>query len=297
MKKVIYGNRTKNPAYLDLTGMFPATETKLGFFRIGDRAAAHIRCLEWRKANPDRKLIVIDMPTGINDILNIFVAQECPAEWVFGDMVDEYWLMDAHDEPVVLEGEAFMTEPIWEWWFYFNQREGFRGLKPTIRPTPAAQERVARLKEEWRLPDRYMTIQPLFDAPYALYRNRTPEFWEDLIAHVAPKIPVVVLGNPVNYSKIRTHPQAYSGWARGLSVMESIAMISGATLHVGGETGTTIWAAVMGVNTYGMYANVHYDDVVWFAEPISFGGCIRMNKAYEDAPTLLDVEDWWSKLP
>ena len=73
-------------------------------------------------------------------------------------------------------------------------------------------------------------------------------------------------------------------------------MISGARMHIGGETGTTIWASVMGVNVYGMYACVRYEDVAWFAEPVSFGGNVRMNKALDAPSTLEDVERWWKEL-
>ena len=300
MRKIIVGNRTKAPGYFDLIARWPAPGIKrAGFYRVGDRAAAYILCLEWRLANPDRKLIVIDMPLAHNEMLTIFPAVECSAEWMFSELADEIWLFDDHTEEIAKpDAEPLVDLQIWEWWYYFSQRKGYQFVHPTIRPPENALKRVEKLRKEWNLPFRYATIQPLFDAPYAVYRNRPPEYWEEVIAYNAPKIPLVVLGHPANYSKLSIHPQVYSGWARGLSVIESIAMVSGSTMHVGGETGTTIWASVMGVNTYGIYENVEYapEDRIWLAEPLPFAGKVRVNKGMELSFTKADIFDWWEKL-
>lgn len=295
MKTIVCGSRTGEPAYFDLTGRFH-TGRQTGFFRIGDRAAGYVFCLEWRRKKPDRRLVVIDIPDGFNEHMHIFVGRECPAEWVFGDLADEVWLLDSHDEPIDPPGEALLTVPIWEWWYHFNRRQGNVGLQTDVRPPAAAMQRVEALKAEWRLPPIYATLQPLCDAPYAFYRNRSPAFWEALIARLSPELPLVVIGHPPSFANISCHPYAYCAWTRGLNVLESLAMISGATMHVGGETGTTIWSSLMRVNTYGVYACVHYEDSLWFAQPLDFGGQVRMNLGYDDDLTPDDVLGWWRYL-
>jgi hypothetical protein len=294
MKKIILTDRTENPAYYDLVARFPISEECAGFFRIGDRAAAYVQCLEWRLANPNSKLVIIDMPRAHNETLAIFVAEECPALWVFGELADEIWLIEDSEEMVPEpEGKPLYTMPIWEWWYYFNKREGFKTLRPTIRPPQKNLDTVRRLKDEWKLPERYATIQPLFDAPYATYRNQPPEFWEEIVAYLTPRMPLVILGNPANYSKMMPHPQVYSGWSRGLTVLDSIAMISQSSMHIGGETGTTIWSSLMGVNTYGIYAGVIYEGDFWFTEPMCFGGMVRINNTLDAKLTAKDIESCW----
>lgn len=294
MKKIVLNTRTETPVYYDLVARFPINEECAGFFRIGDRAAAYIQCLEWRKQNPNGKLIVIDMPRAHNESLAFFVAEECPALWVFGEIADEIWLIDDYREIIHKpEADPLYTMLIWEWWYHFNKRKGYEDLKPTIRPPQRNMLAVRGLKDEWGLPDRYATIQPLFDAPYATYRNQPPEFWEEIITYLAPKIPLVVLGNPANVPKMITHHKAYSGWSRGLSVLDSIAMIAGSALHIGGETGTTIWSSVLGTDTYGIYAEVYYEDEAWFAEPLCFHSNVRINKTLNAASSARDIEWWW----
>lgn len=289
MQKIVLNNRVKNPAYFDLCGRFPEDGCE-GLFLVGDRATAYIFCLEWRQANPDRKLIIIDMPTGHHPLLSMkCIGKACPAAWMFQDIADEIWLLLGYDEPVEEpEGERLCRQKPWVWWHEFNFRQGNLHLTPTIKPPPATDW----LKEEWQLPHRYATIQPLFDARYDTYRNQSPEFWEEIVAHIAPKIPLVVVGDPVNYSKMRTHPKAYSAWARGISVMESLSMIAGASMHIGGETGTTIWASIMGVNVYGVYSDVTYEN--WLADPLAFGGLVRIGRSLDVPSTCEAIEGFWN---
>lgn len=264
-----------------------------GFFRIGDRAAAYIKLLEWRRDNPSRKLIILDMPDGHNETLSCLIARECSAEWVFGEIADEIWLVDKMDEMLPKpEAEGIYTQLIWEWWYYFNQRQGNLALmNPPIRPTDEAFQKVKELRNMWGLPERYVTIQPLFDAPYADYRNQPPAFWYEAAQEIAKEAPLVILGHSRNASLMPTPANAIPAWSLSLSVMESLALIHGSSMHVGGETGTTIWSGIFGVNTYGIYASVRYEDV-WFAEPISFGGMVRINKTMDQALTARDAADW-----
>lgn len=293
MKRVVLNTRTSNPAYLDLIVQHPVNNCA-GFFRIGDRAAAYIKLLEWRRDNPDRKLIILDMPDAHNDTLSCLVAKECPAEWVFGEIADELWLVDQHNEVLPKpDAECLYTQLIWAWWYYFNERRGNLHLQPTIQPTELSLKFARDFKSKWGLTEQYATIQPLFDAPYASYRNQPPEFWYEIVNAVSKEAPVVVLGHPRNAPLMATPPRVIPAWSMGLNVMESLALIHGSTMHVGGETGTTIWSSIFGVNTYGVYPSVSYEDV-WLAEPISFGGSmIRINKTMEAIPTSRDAAAWW----
>ena len=293
MKRIVLNNRQKNPAYFDLIVQHPANGCS-GFFRIGDRAAAHICLLEWRQDNPERKLIILDMPDAHNETLSCLIARQCPAEWVFGDLADELWLVDQPNELLPKpDAEPLYTQRIWEWWYHFNKRS--RNIQPTIRPPVESLEKAKVLREKWNLPKRYATFQPLFDAPYAEYRNQPPEFWYEIANNISQEIPLVILGHPDVTKRMKTPVNAIAAWSESLNVLESMALIEGATMHVGGETGTTIWSSIFGTHTYAIYANVIYEDL-WFVEPISFGGQVRINKTMDVGITTIDIREWWKNL-
>jgi hypothetical protein len=127
-------------------------------------------------------------------------------------------------------------------------------FQPSIKPAAEALERADHeLKDKLGSETGFISFQPLFDATYSRPRNGAIEWWYSLCEKIAERVPVVILGD-ISCSKSMGCPTgAIPLWELGLNPMESLAVISKARAHLGGETGTTLWAPILGVPTLALY--------------------------------------------
>jgi hypothetical protein len=267
MRVVKLGAHSAAPAFFDMAARFkPQTAHWYGGgFRIGDRAAAHIYLQFWRLHNPSRKLIALED----NTLPGTEYSRWLPAAWLFRGIADEVWeIAGARDVVKRPPGEALYVRTLWQFWKSFMHST--RSLVPEIHPDSVSVMRAEQLLKELKVPKRYLSIQPLFDAEYDKHRNREAEWWQVLIDKLSAVLPVVVLGAPANAKKLKLPFGCFPMIARNLDPMTSLAFIERAALHVGGATGTTIWAPILHVPTVAIY-KVWTSTGVTDVRPISFG--------------------------
>jgi hypothetical protein len=246
----VFGTRTESPAFFDMSARFNPG----GFYQIkesfgmGDRAAVHVWLWDWRKNNPHRKLVVIEDRT----LSGPAWRNNLRGEWLFSELADELWIVEERGENIPMPpGEAIYRVAVWGAWRGLRDRR--ISLNPTIRPLPEAMN-AARLKlEELKVPDRFITLQPLFDAPFNFYRNGKISWWEEVCENLSKEFPTVVIGDVGNSSRMKVAKDAYPLWTHGLCPMESLAVVSQASVHIGGMTGFTIWAPIFKVPTVAVY--------------------------------------------
>jgi len=113
--------------------------------------------------------------------------------------------------------------------------------------------RADTLLQDLKVPGNYVTIQPLFDAHYDKHRNQKASWWQAVVERMSGRVPTVVLGVHPNLKHIRLPGNCYPMIARGVDPMVSLALIAKASMHVGGATGTTIWAPILKVPTVAIY--------------------------------------------
>jgi hypothetical protein len=267
MKQKIIGNRKGNPAYYDMACRFPPQGITWTYgcpFRIGDKAVAHLQCLMWRQKNPDRKLVVLE------DLTQPVYSQggvEVPADWVFDGIADEIWSAEGAADPMAKpEGEPLYNECLWNYW------AGLRDNPPQVKSsiTPPLG-RINHLLDDLGIPDDFIALNPLFDAPYNSFRNATPGWWKNLAGHLAKKVPIVLIGPAENAKKMETPEGVWPLWEQHLTVLESLATISLSRGYVGGECGPTLWSPVLRKPTVGVYDGfTPWDN--WWTRPLSFDG-------------------------
>jgi hypothetical protein len=261
------GDRTSAPAFFDMAARFkPRGAHWYGQgFRIGDRAAAHIYLKVWRQANPSRKLVVVED----NHIPGTEYSRWLPATWLFDGIADEVWKTANQNETVRRpNGEALYVRTLWAFWKSFMHSA--RAVEPVIQPDDISMRRADTLLREMRVPAHYVTLQPLFDASYDKHRNQKPDWWQGLIERAVGRMPTVILGVHPNLKQLRLPHNCYPIIARGVDPMVSLALIAKGAMHVGGATGTTLWAPILKKPTVAIYkawAPVGGTDV----RPISFG--------------------------
>lgn len=266
--KRIYGQRLGPLAYFGMDYRFRPlylTGPEVAF-RIGDRAAAYIWLGDWRKRNPGRKLIVIEDSVSPSAEHSRFL----PGWWLFSDIADELWVLDGETGLIPqLTGESLYHVSMWTIWRWLRTNNCFC---PSLKPTRAAYESARAKVEKLRIPDSFVTVQPLFDAKYDRYRNMSPKWWQSLCKSIATRHPVVVIGS-VSSSKLMAIPEGvYPAWECGLNPMESLALISQAKAHVGGCTGTTLWSSIFRVPTLAVYRTwADHPKKRTDSRPISFG--------------------------
>lgn len=257
MVKKIFGNRTGSPAYFDMSSKV---------FRIGDRAAAYVWLGDWRLRNPNRRLAVIED----NSLSGTEHGRYLPGSWLFEGIIDELWVVDRKKESAPrLSGENLYHVSLWRIWRWLAKNKTFI---PTISPLLSAFE-TARVKlDELGVPEKFMTVHPLFDAEYDKFRNGGVSWWEGLCERFSREFSTVILGKESSAEKMRVSGKAYPIWKCRLNPMESMAVMFMARVHVGGMTGLTLWSAIFRVPTLAVYP-------VWQehrnrgtdARPISFG--------------------------
>lgn len=286
MKKTIVGEH-EGPLYcMDMACKF-VPEIKPPWyghgFAIGDRAWTHVWMLDWRERHPDARLILTDR-THNNVHLRSWAAS-LDAHWLGQDLVDEIWETDYPEEPLP-DPRAYPLYhvPMGRIWKWLRRNSS---VQPTIRPKKDALERADMLLKKYGVPPRFITLQPLFDASYNTYRNAPPSWWGSICQELSRLAPVVVVGAYWNAGRMPIPSRSFPLWEERLSSMETLAIVSRATAHVGGETGVTIWAPIFKVPTLALYKKwrgweKNYLDV----RPISFGAPV-MPAALCVAPTVV----------
>jgi len=266
------------PAYFDMAARFrPPQVRSYGIFRIGDRAAAHIMVGDWRVSHPDHQLTVIE-----DDFADtVRYSRILTARWLFEGWVDQIWSTERLGETVPLpQGEAVCKYPYFEHWSRFRRDMTFI---PSIKPDAGAVDRVREALSDMKVGPEFVTIQPLWDACYLRYRNELPVWWMEVVERLARDIPVVVLGLASNFIDVKCPAGAFPLYNLNWNIMESLAAMSLAKAHIGGETGTTLWAPIFGVPTLALYR-------CWFLPgarldvcPISFGKPVVWGRLGSDA--------------
>lgn len=248
MKQIIIGNHTGSRyAFLDMSGRFKP-KVWGGTFRMGDRAAAHLWVAEWRKRNPDDRIIIIDDPfkDDAADALNLDAA------WLFAGVADDIWMMEHKDEHIDKpRAYPLYHTNLWRIWLWLRSN---RTVEPVIQPKPESMERARQLLKDYKVPAKFMTIQPLFDAAYNKGRNAPIPWWRALTEQLKDKFPVVMLGSQAVAQKFQPMAGVYPLWEQKLSPMDSMALMSMSTAHLGGETGLTLWSAMFRRPTLAAYS-------------------------------------------
>lgn len=270
MLKRIFSYRESSPAFFDMAVRFRPVNAPwyFGVFRIGDRAAAYIWLGNWRKNNPNRKLVVIEDSIMPGTELSRYI----PGEWMFKDIADELWVIDSQGEVLAFpRGEPVFTQALWGSWARFYRCNVF---DPVISPEEKAMERVDGILKENGL-ENFISFQPLFDARYDQYRNESPNWWYVLCRTLSEMCKVVVIGDPTCINQMGCPVKAFSMAKYGLNPMESLAVIKRAKVHVGGATGTSIWAPILKTPLLALYREWRphplFPEMKLDVRPISFG--------------------------
>ncbi len=241
MEKVVTGSRTKEPAYyLDLR---PGS-------RIGDMACYYVLLHQWRLQDNDTKFYVLynhgSWRSKYGKLMDL--------SWIFGSVVDEIWT-DAKGENIPdppnsqrVPNSIIMPH---HWVSWAKLANNLNGLKPPLRMD---EERLAKA-DEWldslNVPRPFATVQPLFDAGYHHYRNGTPVWWRTVIKRAAEKVPLVVLtGSELTQQLGDVRPATLM---HNNEPMDTMAVMARSSLHLGAETGFTLWASVFGVPLLAAY--------------------------------------------
>jgi hypothetical protein len=257
MRIIKLGERRDNPCFFDISCCLPPPGHSLcKAFRMGDRAAAHVIMLTWRRANPQRKLVV----TANEWKPEVRTAKLLEPAWLFEGIADEAWLAEREHEPLPLPpGERLYYHSIWKDWRGYIVNGGY--AIPTIRPPGRKLEEARAELKRAGAPAVYCTVQPLFDAKYNFWRNNTSDWWKSFMFHLAKKAPIVLLANRECSSRLGALPSGIFRVVRfQADVLAGMSALSCARMHVGGDTGFTHWAAVFGVPIVACYAHWHAND-------------------------------------
>jgi len=271
MRLHILGPRQDRPAYFDMACRCKPHKARWygGGFRMGDRAAAYVYLSEWRHHNPNRKLIVLDN-VGLPGTF-----PEMSADWLFAGIADEAYVACGPSSPIpVPRGERLYTQSLWLTWRQLRMRHD-KLPKPAIRPDREALQTTSRWSETINLPPFYVTLQPLYDAKYEGFRNQSIEWWQEVCTSLNRRgIPVLVLDCFTSAFPIPEGCYPQLKWPAKTTIMYSMALVSNACVHVGGQTGLTLWSAIFGVPTVAAYKHWgimdHRD-----ARPIPFGAPVE----------------------
>jgi hypothetical protein len=251
MKKLLLSEHHGRRAFMDLSGRH---KPKLhgGAFRMGDRAAAYVWLLDWRTRNPHDHIIVVDDPNREE----VSWAKHLDIEWMFRGIADELWIAESSTEEIPKPAAYVMYHTnMWRIWLWLRKNKICR---PSIQPKPENCTKVRALLDKHKLYSGFITIQPLYDAAYNQHRNAPPGWWAELCEEIGKICPVVLIGTKDSAAKMRTPKNCYPLWNEDLDPMDSLALISMAAVHVGGETGTTLWAPILNIPTAAVY--IHWGD-------------------------------------
>lgn len=270
MRRTILGDRTADPA------RFTMAAEPNGGLRLGDRAAAYAFLAHWRARHPQRRLTILDDPFQSN----CAVARQLTPHLLFGAVADEIIEAEFLGESLPrLPGEELLVRTLWEEWEEVKASD----FPVPLLPMPEVSTAWDKLQKIYggAVPKSYLTIQPLLDAVYDVERNFSAAWWQDLITALAVHVPVLILGLPTleDLLEARFHHATFQGdmqlgwfplFQCGLTVPETLTLIGGAVAHVGGETGTTLWAPIQQIPTVAFYQISLRNIRGWWARPIAF---------------------------
>jgi hypothetical protein len=172
--------------------------------------------------------------------------------WLFEHIADEVWITTTPDEQIPHPSTYPLYHTnLWRIWRWLRAN---KKANPTITPKQESIDRVKQLLEDYKVPEKFVTLQPLFDAGYNQHRNAPVGWWREVTDKLCAHFPVVLLGTPQSALKFGKHEKAYSLWDNDLSPMDSLALLYLAQVHAGGETGLSLWAAVFKRPTVAIYA-------------------------------------------
>jgi hypothetical protein len=221
---------------------------------------------DFRVRFPDRRLVILEDPQAAGTEM----SRELKAEWLFAGLADEIWQAEFPGEPVPFpDGQSLYHVSLWRIWRWLAQKKVMQ--ESALRPPPEAMVKARSLLDKLHVPSRFVTLQPLFDAQYETRRNATPAWWGEVARQMSTRMPVVLLGHPLCES-MPVPKGTYPCWRHGLSTMESLAVLSLSSLHVGGQTGLTLWSALFKVPTIAAYRGWTWNfGKGTESRPISFG--------------------------
>jgi hypothetical protein len=269
MKKVLLGDRKTAPAFFDMGARFKprAAGWYGGAFRIGDRAAAYVWLGDWRHKNPGRRLVVVEdsvMPGTEH-------SRALPGKWLFSGIADELWIAEEPGEQIMRPpGQTLYHVTMWRIWRWLMSH---KTVKPAIRPTNEAMSKARELLKKHNAPTRFVTCQPLFDAGYDKYRNAPVEWWHSLVSALRGPMPVALLGLPENAGRMPLDGHNIIPlWNEKVDAMVTLALICHSALHIGGATGTTLWAPIFQIPTLACYVGWSpHPGMRTDTRPMSFG--------------------------
>lgn len=260
MVRKLIGSRTGSESYFDMSGGY----------RIGDLAGAYVYLCDWRRSNPHSRLRIV---------WNRFAAntkhsRSVPMEWLFAGIADEISETQKPNERVpASRGKNLTRKHIWDNWFSLRRDDG---LKSFVRIRPK-REWVASAREllaAQSVPDKFVTVQPLFDATYNVYRNAPAAWWSSVAEESAKHQPTVMVING-SYRDSMTAPSGvYPIYVEPNDLTTALGLLSLSATHFGGETGLSLWAALLRTPVVAAYRRwcpyidkrqVHFD-----FRPISF---------------------------
>jgi hypothetical protein len=186
---------------------------------------------------------------------------------MFPKITDELVVVETNERLFMPRGDRLYYNSLWRLWSGFRRRCNF---KPDIAPTQESQFKASGVLKDIGLDNtEYVTVQPLFDATYNKHRNAPPYWWRLLCARLRKSGFRVLIVGPEAMSKSFKVPEGcYSSLPHGCNPMDSLALIHGAKAHFGGETGLTLWSAIMQVPTFAFYRERDWNGT----GPINFGG-------------------------
>ncbi len=225
---------------------------------MGDFAGLRMLLDDWRRTHPNEHVTV----TYGNHHWRSVYGSQLDIPWVFRDVADVVLEMEHEKDlihnPVAMDGKPILGRVlschIWNDWLRLrNEVIAGRVKLKTHCPDPDVMAKMRGMLDKKGVPEKFITIHPLFDAGYNKYRNGKIEWWNQLIVAMTKVAPVVVIGTHGYLKNIVTPPGAFQLFDLGLSAMLSMAAIAQGQLHVGGETGLTLWAGVCGVPVLAAY--------------------------------------------
>ena len=253
MRRTVLGERTGPKYYADL---------RQGW-RMGDFAGLRMLIDSWRRAYPEAHVTV----TYGNHHWRSVHANQLDIPWIFRGVADVVLEMEHENDlihnPIAMDGKPLVGGEfschIWNDWA--RLRSAVVSGKVTLQPHLPDEDVLAnarKILDKKGVPEKFVTVHPLFDAGYNKYRNGKPEWWSQLIAEMAKHLPVVVVGMHAYGKYIAVPDNAFQLFDLGLPAMASLGVVAQSQMHVGGETGLTLWAGVCDVPvlaTYGRWGS------------------------------------------
>lgn len=250
MKTVKLGTRKGYPAYFSMLGHFhPNVADGLsGVFRIGDKAAACAYLTNWRRNNPENKLVVKTDPLAHETTW----SQQIPNEWMFAGVADELWVADfGYEVMPTPPGAPLHTDYVFSLWRQLKEKEP---LPFSIKLPQWDVDFTNKILEQLQVPADFATVHPLMDARYDTHRNGRKTWWYDLIREMSKAIHVVVIGDTDAMCNFPVLPPGTTAfWKASSTIMQSLCVAAKSKCHIGGNTGVTHWAGLFGTPVVAAY--------------------------------------------